>query len=182
MKADCDKNEENLEQDKPETQEVKSKIFYILSVGHSKQVGLNLTSLKQEQEQEVEEMMEPEKEAEVESARRPVTAPALSTHRSSAAESEAADMKKRPKTAPAPPQQDKQKVGSLTRQRHNNIEPGLNQSAADCRLYCRYVALHLQIAMDPMRALASLEFVSARGLETSDGGPRLLSNHVRRSF
>ena len=44
-----------------------------------------------------------------------------------------------------------------------------------------FTALHVQIAMDPMRALASLEFVSARGLETSDGGPRLLSNHVRRS-
>ena len=85
---------------------------------------LNLTSLKQEQEQEVEEMMEPEREVEVESARRPVTAPALSTHRSSAAESEAAEMKKRPKTAPAPPQQDKQKVGSLTRQAHNNVELG----------------------------------------------------------
>ena len=32
--------------------------------------------------------------------------------------------------------------------------------------------------MDPMRALASLEFVSARGLETSDTGPKILANHV----
>ena len=35
-----------------------------------------------------------------------------------------------------------------------------------------------KIPMDPMRALASLEFVSARGLETSDTGPRILANHV----
>ena len=33
--------------------------------------------------------------------------------------------------------------------------------------------------MDPMRALASLEFVSARGLETSDTGPKILANHVK---
>ena len=32
--------------------------------------------------------------------------------------------------------------------------------------------------MDPMRALASLEFVSARGLETSDHGPKILANQV----
>ena len=32
--------------------------------------------------------------------------------------------------------------------------------------------------MDPMRALASLEFVSARGLETSDTGPKILAKHV----
>ena len=32
--------------------------------------------------------------------------------------------------------------------------------------------------MDPMRALASLEFVSARGLETSDTGPKILANQV----
>ena len=32
--------------------------------------------------------------------------------------------------------------------------------------------------MDPMRALASLEFVSARGLETADTGPKILANHV----
>ena len=29
-----------------------------------------------------------------------------------------------------------------------------------------------------MRALASLEFVSARGLETSDTGPKILANQV----
>jgi len=34
-----------------------------------------------------------------------------------------------------------------------------------------------KIPMDPMRALASLEFVSARGLETSDTGPKILANH-----
>ena len=33
--------------------------------------------------------------------------------------------------------------------------------------------------MDPMRALASLEFVSARGLETSDTGPKILANQVK---
>ena len=33
-----------------------------------------------------------------------------------------------------------------------------------------------------MRALASLEFVSARGLETSDTGPKILANHVNISF
>ena len=32
--------------------------------------------------------------------------------------------------------------------------------------------------MDPMRALASLEFVSARGLDTSDQGPTILANQV----
>ena len=32
--------------------------------------------------------------------------------------------------------------------------------------------------MDPMRALASLEFVSARGLDTSDQGPAILANQV----
>ena len=35
-----------------------------------------------------------------------------------------------------------------------------------------------KIPMDPMRALACLEFVSARGLETSDTGPKILANHV----
>ena len=35
-----------------------------------------------------------------------------------------------------------------------------------------------KIPMDPMRALASLEFVSARGLETSDTGPKILANHA----
>ena len=38
-----------------------------------------------------------------------------------------------------------------------------------------------KIPMDPMRALASLEFVSARGLETSDTGPKILANHVNNS-
>ena len=37
-----------------------------------------------------------------------------------------------------------------------------------------------KIPMDPMRALACLEFVSARGLETSDTGPKILANHVLR--
>ena len=32
--------------------------------------------------------------------------------------------------------------------------------------------------MDPMRALASLEFVSARGLDTADQGPAILANQV----
>ena len=32
--------------------------------------------------------------------------------------------------------------------------------------------------MDPMRALASLEFVSARGLDTADQGPSILANQV----
>ena len=36
--------------------------------------------------------------------------------------------------------------------------------------------------MDPMRALASLEFVSARGLETSDTGPKILANQVKIFF
>ena len=36
-----------------------------------------------------------------------------------------------------------------------------------------------KIPMDPMRALACLEFVSARGLETADTGPKILANHVR---
>ena len=35
-----------------------------------------------------------------------------------------------------------------------------------------------QIVMDPMRALASLEFVSARGLDTADQGPTILANQV----
>ena len=35
-----------------------------------------------------------------------------------------------------------------------------------------------QIVMDPMRALASLEFVSARGLDTADQGPSILANQV----
>lgn len=34
--------------------------------------------------------------------------------------------------------------------------------------------------MDPMRALACLEFVSARGLETSDTGPKILANQVNK--
>ena len=34
--------------------------------------------------------------------------------------------------------------------------------------------------MDPMRALASLEFVSARGLETSEYGPKILADQVRK--
>ena len=33
--------------------------------------------------------------------------------------------------------------------------------------------------MDPMRALASLELVSARGLDTPHLGPRMLSDSVR---
>ena len=37
---------------------------------------------------------------------------------------------------------------------------------------------YFQIVMDPMRALASLEFVSARGLDTSDQGPTILANQV----
>ena len=37
-------------------------------------------------------------------------------------------------------------------------------------------ALEKKIPMDPMRALASLEFVSARGLETADTGPKILAN------
>ena len=32
--------------------------------------------------------------------------------------------------------------------------------------------------MDPMRALASLDLMSARGLETPELGPRLLSDSV----
>ena len=36
-----------------------------------------------------------------------------------------------------------------------------------------------KIPMDPMRALACLEFVSARGLETADTGPKILANQVR---
>ena len=32
--------------------------------------------------------------------------------------------------------------------------------------------------MDPMRAMASLELMSTRGLETSDQGPRMLSDSV----
>ena len=41
-------------------------------------------------------------------------------------------------------------------------------------------ALEKKIPMDPMRALASLEFVSARGLETADTGPKILANHVSK--
>ena len=32
--------------------------------------------------------------------------------------------------------------------------------------------------MDPMKAMASLELVTARGLETPDHGPKLLSDSV----
>lgn len=32
--------------------------------------------------------------------------------------------------------------------------------------------------MDPMRAMASLELMSTRGLETADQGPRMLSDSV----
>ena len=39
-----------------------------------------------------------------------------------------------------------------------------------------------QIVMDPMRALASLEFVSARGLDTADLGPTILANQVLVTF
>ena len=41
-------------------------------------------------------------------------------------------------------------------------------------------ALEKKIPMDPMRALASLEFVSARGLETADTAPKILANHVSK--
>ena len=38
--------------------------------------------------------------------------------------------------------------------------------------------LPYQIPMDPMRALASLDLMSTRGLETPDQGPRMLSDSV----
>ena len=39
-----------------------------------------------------------------------------------------------------------------------------------------------QIPMDPMRALASLELVTARGLETPDQGPKILADSVSKKF
>ena len=46
-----------------------------------------------------------------------------------------------------------------------------------CSRLQRYI--HRQVAMDPMKALASLDLVSARGLETPDQGPRMLADSVR---
>ena len=39
-----------------------------------------------------------------------------------------------------------------------------------------------QIQMDPMRALASLEFISARGLDTAEQGPTILANQFGKKM
>ena len=48
-----------------------------------------------------------------------------------------------------------------------------------CSQYWTIYSLVSQVPMDPMRALASLELVSARGLDTPHLGPRMLSDSVR---
>ena len=48
-----------------------------------------------------------------------------------------------------------------------------------CSQYWSIYSLVSQVPMDPMRALASLELVSARGLDTPHLGPRMLSDSVR---
>ena len=90
---------------------------------------------------------------------RPVTAPILSNR---STESEKGKKKKRPKTAPPPDKKVRQ---------FNSVI-----------LFIFTISNLIQIPMDPMRALASLEFVSARGLETSDYGPKILANQVRFSI
>ena len=42
----------------------------------------------------------------------------------------------------------------------------------------KFLSLYLQMPMDPMKALASLELVTARGLDSGELGPRILADSV----
>ena len=68
----------------------------------------------------------------------------------------------------------------LTILRKHSLEIFFFQTADSMNIYWTFFLNYkcFQIVMDPMRALASLEFVSARGLDTADQGPSILANQV----